>query len=85
MNSSLALSAMNIALVLLIGTAITSFSNNTFPQTSQAGKYELTHNEIFSESSSDLDSPLGPEPPELNIPDVNETYRNSDVGLDNKD
>jgi hypothetical protein len=73
MNSRVALFAINIALVLLLGTAITSFSNNTFSQTPQTGEEttfqvqspgfesspsELTLDGNFSESPSDLDSSL---------------------------
>jgi hypothetical protein len=79
-----------------ISTPSNKTSSNTFAQSPQASEestlqgqspdFESSLSELIPadsnfSKSSEFDSPLGLETPELNLPDVNGTYVNSDVGL----
>ena len=83
--------AVNIVLVFSLSFALVPLSNTAFAPAPQASE-ELTFQEQspgFESSPSELipggniseNSPLGLEPPELNLPDVNGTYVNPEVGL----
>ena len=87
--------AVSIVLVFSLGLALGPLSNIAFAPAPQANEeltfqkqspgFESSPSELipggdFSESS-EFDSPLELEPPGLNLPDVNGTYVNPQVGL----